>query len=537
MAGASFTGLWRWAAWLIVVLAGAHILLPFAAWLDPQPEIWRHLADTVLGELLQNTLILSLGVGLGVTIIGVGLAWLTAMCEFPGRRVFDWALMLPLALPAYVLAFVAIGLLDFSGPLQTSLRSVFGDDLRLPPIRSAGGAIAVLALALYPYVYLLARAAFLTQGRSLMESARMLGLSPWQAFARVALPTARPAIAAGLALALMETLADFGAVYIFNFDTFTTAIYKTWFGLFNLSAAAQLASLLLLLVGLALFAEQRSRGRARFYSGGKPAALRRYPLRGARAYAATGAALLVLSLAFVIPLAQLVMWSMQTMRGDINPAYLDYVTHTVLLSASAALLIVSVALLFGFVHRRWPGALSRAAVRFATLGYALPGTVLAVSIMLTFTALQNHLDGLAQAWLGQGTGFLLSSSVAALLFAYLVRFLAVGHGPVEGALTRITPAMEMAAQSLGATARETLWRIYLPLLRPGLLAAALLVFVEVMKEMPATLLLRPFGWDTLAVNIFELTSEGEWAHAALPALTLVLAGLFPVMLLMRQSRV
>ncbi len=532
--GAGRAWLWRSAVWLIVILVGVHILLPFAAWLDPQPEIWRHLADTVLGELLLNTLILSVGVGFGVLIIGVGLAWLTTLCEFPGRRVFDWALMLPLALPAYVLAFVAIGLLDFSGPLQTSLRGVFGDDLRLPPIRSAGGVIAVMVLAFYPYVYMLARAAFLAQGRSLLESARMLGLSPWQAFVRVALPSARPAIVAGLALALMETLADFGAVYIFNFDTFTTAIYKTWFGLFNLSAAAQLASLLLLLVALALFAEQKSRGGARFYAGGKPAALKRYRLRGARAYAATGAALLVLSLAFVLPLIQLVIWAAQVLRADSNVNYLDHVTHTVLLSASAALLIVSVALLFGFVQRRWPGALSRAAVRFATLGYALPGTVLAVSIMLTFTALQNQLDHVAQAWFGQSTSLLLSSSVAALLFAYLVRFLAVGHGPVESALARITPSMEMAAQSLGARPREILWRVYLPLLRQGLLAAALLVFVEVMKEMPATLLLRPFGWDTLAVNIFELTSEGEWAHAALPALTLVLVGLIPVLLLMRR---
>ncbi|MCL4316116.1 MAG: ABC transporter permease subunit, partial [Gammaproteobacteria bacterium] len=265
--------------------------------------------------------------------------------------------------------------------------------------------------------------------------------------------------------------------------------------------------------------------------------LKRYPLRGARAVAATGAVLLVLSLAFVIPLIQLTVWAAQVVSDGINESYIDHVTHTVLLSACAALLIVSVALLFGFVQRRWPGALSRSAQRFATLGYALPGTVLAVSIMLTFTALQNRLDIIAQSWFGQSTSLLLSSSVAALLFAYLVRFLAVGYGPVESALTRITPAMEMAAQSLGATARETLWRIYLPLLRPGLLAAALLVFVEVMKEMPATLLLRPFGWDTLAVNIFELTSEGEWAQAALPALALVLVGLIPVALLMRQSRV
>ena len=525
---------WRGIGLVIAALVAVPIVAPFLAWLTPEGEVWRHLAHTVLGELVRNTAVLIVGVGLGVLVLGTGLAWLTAMCEFPGRRVFEWALMLPLAIPGYVLAFVAIGLLDFSGPLQTALRTVFGEELRLPPIRSAGGVIAVMVLALYPYVYMLARAAFLSQGRTLLECGRMLGLSPWQAFLRVALPTARPALAAGVALALMETLADFGAVYIFNYDTFTTAIYKAWFGLFSLDAAAQLSTLLLLFVACALFAERHFRGAARFHSSGKPAHERRFKLRGIRAYAASAAAALVLALAFLIPLAQLLIWAAGTVLQDLDARYVEFVHHTLLLGLLAALLTVAVAVLLATVRRHAPDALTVALTRVSTLGYALPGTVLAVGIMLALTWFDQRVDALS-TWLGV-PGIALSGTVVALLFAYLVRFLAVAHGPVESGLERITPSITQAARSLGAKQKEILWRIYLPMLRPGLLCAGLLVFVEVMKELPATLLLRPFGWDTLAVRIFEMTAEGEWQRAALPALALILVGLIPVRLLMRPSR-
>lgn len=525
---------WRGIALILAALVAIPIAVPFLAWLTPEGAVWRHLAHTVLGELARNTALLVAGVGLGVLVLGTGLAWLTAMCEFPGRRVFEWALMLPLAIPGYVLAFVAIGLLDFSGPLQTTLRAAFGEELQLPPVRSAGGVIAVMVLALYPYVYMLARAAFLAQGRTLLECGRMLGLSPWQAFVRVALPTARPALAAGVALALMETLADFGAVYIFNYDTFTTAIYKAWFGLFNLDAAAQLSTLLLLLVACALYAERHFRGAARFHGGGKPAHERRFRLRGLRAYAASAAAAGVLALAFLIPLAQLLVWAAGTVLQDLDARYFEFVNHTLVLGLLAALLTVAAAVLLATVRRHAPDTLTVALTRISTLGYALPGTVLAVGIMLALTWFDQRVDTLA-AWLGV-PGIALGGTVAALLFAYLVRFLAVAHGPVESGLERITPSITQAARSLGARHREILWRVYLPMLRPGLLSAALLVFVEVMKELPATLLLRPFGWDTLAVRIFEMTSNGEWQRAALPALALILVGLAPVLLLMRPSR-
>jgi iron(III) transport system permease protein len=510
------------------------MLLP--AWLVPEGAIWKHLADTVLLELLRNTAVLMLGVGIGVFVIGVGLAWLTVMCEFPGRRLFDWALMLPLGIPTYVLAFVAIGLLDFAGPVQTGLREVFGaTGYWFPPIRSEGGVIAVMVLALYPYVYMLARGAFLSHGRNMLESGRILGLSPWAAFLRVSLPMARPAIAAGVALALMETLADFGAVYIFNYDTFTMAIYKAWFGLFNINVAAQLATLLLLFVALALYGERRWRSSARFYTQGEKARDHRYHLKGKRAWSATLAATLVLALGFLIPVAQLLVWVARSGLENLNTRYLEFITHTLGLGALAALITVSAALLLAYVHKVWRDKLTRVATRLATLGYAMPGTVLAVGIMLFFAWVDKGIDALAQAWFGVSTGLLLSGTLIALLFAYTVRFLAVAHGPVDSALQGIKPSIQQAARSLGAGHREILWRVYLPMLRPGLLTAALLVFVDVMKEMPATLLLRPFDWDTLAINIFELTSEGQWHQAALPALSLVVVGLLPVIMLVRRS--
>ncbi|HLA75577.1 MAG TPA: iron ABC transporter permease, partial [Gammaproteobacteria bacterium] len=442
-AAARFTAngrLWRIASLLVASLVAVPIVVLLPAWLMPEGAVWQHLADTVLSELLHNTVVLMLGVGAGVLILGVGLAWLTVMCEFPGRRVFDWALMLPLGIPAYVLAFVAIGLLDFSGPVQGWLRAVFGaHGYWFPRIRSQGGVIGVMVLTLYPYVYMLARAAFLSQGRNMLESGRCLGLGPWRAFFYISLPMARPAIASGVALALMETLADFGAVAIFNYDTFTTAIYKAWYGLFNINAAAQLASLLLLFVALALYGERRWRGQARFYSTGKAAREHRYKLTGARAWLAALAAGLILALAFLIPVAQLVIWVAGSALEDLDSRYLEFVGHTLMLGASAALLTVSGALLLAYVRKLWPDNLSRLTMRLATLGYALPGSVLAVGIMLCFTWLDSGIDSLAQRWFGVSTGLLLSGSVVALLFAYLVRFLAVAHGPVDSAFERIKP--------------------------------------------------------------------------------------------------
>lgn len=526
----------RW--YPITLSVAALVLLPLSvlllSWSDIDTSIWSHLWDTQLPRLLGNTASLIVGVSAGVVLLGVSLAWLTALCDFPGRRWLDWALMLPFAIPAYVLAFVFIGLLDFAGPVQTLAREWFGSGIRFPRVRSTGGVIVVLVLVFYPYVYLLARAAFLAQGRGLMEAARVLGHSPWRAFWSVALPMARPAIGAGLALAMMEALADFGAVSVFNFDTFTTAIYKTWYGFFSLTSATQLASLLLLAVMLVLYGERRARGAAR-PANERARSAPLYQLRGFKALGASVWCGLVFGCAFVVPVLQLLVWLWQRGRYDLDERYVGLILHTLYLGALAALITVTVALLLAFARRQAPVRSVRAAVGLANLGYALPGSVLAVSIMLAFSYLDREWVVPLSAWLGGAGKPILLGSLGALLLAYLIRFMAVAFGPLETALARIRPSLPQASRSLGVGGPALFFRVYLPLLLPGTLSAALLVFVDVLKEMPATLLMRPFGWDTLAVRIFEMTSEGEWARAALPALTLVLVGLLPVVLLIRRS--
>ena len=526
--------------WRVVAYAGAVlVLLPLLvlalSWSSLDSTIWNHLLETQMARLLGNTLVLAVGVIVGVVLLGVSLAWLTSLCNFPGRRWLDWALMLPFAVPAYVLAFVMIGILDFAGPLQTTLRGWLGNDFRMVSIRSTGGVIFVLVLVFYPYVYMLTRGAFLAQGRGLMEAARILGHSPWQAFWRVALPMARPAIGAGAALAVMETLADFGAVSVFNYDTFTTAIYKTWYGFYSLQTATQLASLLLLFVLLALYAERRAQGSKRFPGSDKPRQGPLFQLRGVRGWLATGYCLLILAVAFVIPLVQLFYW-LFTSGSDFDERYWSLIRNTLTLGGIAAVTTVVVAMLLVLARRLQPIRRVRSAVALANLGYALPGSVLAVGIMFAFSVADNQLVVPLQAWLGvDSPSPLLLGSLFALLLAYLIRFMAVASGPLDSALARIRPALPEAAHSLGHTGASVFWRVYLPLLMPGLLSAGLLVFVDVLKEMPATLLMRPFGWDTLAVRIHSLTAEGNWPEAALPAITLVATGLLPVIVLIRRS--
>lgn len=527
---------WRAVAYGSAALVLMPLLVLLLSWQAIDLDIWTHLLQTQLLQLIGNTLILVAGVGTGVVVLGVSLAWLTSMCEFPGRRWFDWALMLPFAIPAYVLAFVMIGLMDFSGPVQTLLREWLGNDFRMVSIRSTGGVILVLVLVFYPYVYLLARSAFMAQGRGLMEAARVLGQTPWRGFTKIALPMARPAIGAGAALAIMETLADFGAVSVFNYDTFTTAIYKTWYGFFSLQTATQLASVLLLFVFLALFVERRAQGSRRFPGVDRPRPGAIYRLRGARAWLASGYCLLVLAIAFIIPVIQLVFWLVDGGLAYLDSRYWALIRNTLLLGAMAAVLTVSLGILLALSRRLQPIRRVRSAVAVANLGYALPGSVLAVGIMFAFSWLDNAFLIPLRGWFGvEQPAPLLLGSLFALLLAYLIRFMAVAYGPLDTSLARIKPSLPEAAQSLGQSGWALLRRIYLPLLLPGILSAGLLVFVDVLKEMPATLLMRPFGWDTLAVRIHGLTTEGNWERAALPALTLVLVGLLPVIVLIRRS--
>lgn len=525
---------WRAAAFLVSLITLIPLLVVLASFLSPQPEIWSHLVQHVLPDLLTNTFWLLLGVALGTGVLGTTLAWLTTVCEFPGRRFFSWALVLPLAIPAYVTAFVSIGLLDFTGPVQTLLRSWIGTSFWFPPIRSRGGVILVMTLALYPYVYLLARNAFLTQGKRALEVGQSLGLSRSQSFVKIALPMARPWIVGGTLLALMEALADFGTVAVFNYDAFTTAIYKAWFGLFSLSAASQLASLLVLLVLLLALGEQLWRGDKRYHVAGT-SQHSRYTLGPRLRWVACLYASTVLIVAFVVPVGQLVLWSLQVFAADFDTRYPSFVWHSVLLSGMAALLVALAAGVLAYalrLYRDWPTLFF---ARLSTLGYAIPGTVLAVGIFIPVAWLDRQLLAILPPWINPTGGALLRGTLAVMLLAYVARFLAPGFNALDSAMQRITRSQEEAARSLGLSGPRLFLRVYFPLLRGGFVSATLLAFVDVMKEMPITLMTRPFGWDTLSVRIFEMTSEGQWERAALPAVALVLVGLIPVFLLTRQS--
>ncbi|OIN92454.1 MAG: ABC transporter permease [Comamonadaceae bacterium CG1_02_60_18] len=506
------------------------VVVSALAFAQVDASIMRHLRQYVLPDLLRNTLWLLLGVGVGVTLLGVSLAALVALCDFPGRRWLQWALLLPLAVPAYVSGFVMIDLLDYGGPLQTWLREGWGVS-PLPDIRNGTGVVLVLSLSLYPYVYLIAKNAFASQGSAALEAAQALGVPPWLGFLRVALPMARPWIGAGLLLALMETLADFGTMAVFNFDTFTTAIYKAWYGMFSLPAAAQLSSILLLFVLVLVVLEQRSRRGMRFAAVGRSGSTRRRRLRPWPGVLALAYALAVLALAFGVPVTQLVRWSVASMALDLDTRYFSFVWHSVLLAALGTALVVATALLLAYAGRQRPGGPMTWLQRLATLGYAFPGAVLAVGWFIPVAGLDAWLAELAQSWLGIDTHGWLKGTLLVMLLGYLVRFLAVSFGPLNSGLQRMGRNVDEAAHSMGVHGLALLRQVHWPALRVSVQTAAVLTFVDIVKEMPITLMTRPFGWDTLAVRIFEMTSEGEWQRAALPAVAIVLVAMVPIGLL------
>jgi iron(III) transport system permease protein len=517
---------------LIAGVIAAPILIILSSWLTPTDEIFKHLFQTELSGVLINTLWLLLGIGIGTTFLGVSLAWLTATLEFPGRTFFHGSLILPLAIPTYVLAFVNIALFDVTGPIQSFLRAEWGFS-SFHGIRTAFGVIFVMTLALYPYVYLIARNAFLTAGNRAMEAARTMGHSPVQAFFKVALPMAKPMILSGLILVLMETLSDFGAVTIFNYDTLTTTLYKAWFSMFSLNAAAQISSLLIVVVFLLLLLEQK--GHNRFHSipsDRQLAPIVRIKLTGISRYIASAYCATILLFAFIIPVVYLSVSAYFVFHDDFNARYIGFLNHSLLLASFAAgITIVSAVILVytaRYSHRFWTTLL----VKFTTLGYALPGTILAVGGILLATAFDHQIKNIFHL----DSGVLITGTFAAMMIGYLARFMAVAHNPIDSAMNRITPHIDEAAQSLGAGGFRVIRKVHAPLLRSGLLVGAIFVFVDVMKEMPITLMTRPFGWDTLAVKIFEFTTEGEWNRAALPALMLVILGFIPVILLTRPSQ-
>jgi iron(III) transport system permease protein len=501
----------------------------------PATQVWQHLADTVLIDYISNSLLLMLGVAIGTLILGVASAWLTAMCQFPGRKIFEWALLLPLAMPAYIIAYTYTGMLDYAGPVQTLIRSLTGwgyGDYWFPDIRSIEGAVIMLSLVLYPYVYLLTRAAFLNQSICVLDVSRTLGNGSWATFFRVALPLARPAIVAGLTLALMETLADFGTVEYFGVQTFTTGIFRTWYGLDDVAAAAQLAGVLLLFVFTLIIIERYQRKQARYHhTSQRHQALKRIELSGLRGLGALGFCLSLLLLGFLFPVIQLLMWVITTSEEVLDSRYWGLVQHSLTLASVTTVLALMVALLLGYGRRISPNKMTKAAVNIAGMGYAIPGAVIAVGVMIPFSAFDNWLDAWLRTQFDISSGLLLSGMIVALVFAYLVRFLAMSLQTVESGLTRVRPSMDEAAQSMGLTTLQTIRRVHMPMLTGSLLTALLLVFVDVLKELPATLILRPFNFNTLAVRAYELASDERLADAAPAALTIVAVGIIPVILL------
>jgi iron(III) transport system permease protein len=523
-----------------VGIALAVIALPIVAVLylaaTPSDNDWPHLLQTVLPHALQQTLLLALGTGLLSLVVGTGTAWLVTMYRFPGRALLDRLLVLPLAIPTYIVAYCYADLLDYAGPIQSELRALAGwatpRDYWFPPIRSLGGAMFVMSAVLYPYVYLSARASFVQQSVCALEVARTLGRSPMGTFWAVALPLSRPALAAGVALVLMETLSDLGAVQHLGVETLSASIYTTWLQRSNLGGAAQIATVALGLVLLLLAAERFLRGGAKVHhTTGRYRAIPFQDIEGWRGYAAAALCSLPFVLGFVVPFLLLADFALGHASVAVEGGFLGAASNSFLLATATAAATVAVSLVITYAPRVARNAFTRFGVRAAGFGYALPGTVLAIGVLMPVAALDNGIDTLARNLLGISTGLLLSGTVAMLIYAYVIRFLAVSLGGIEAGLERISPNLDAAARALGETATSALWRIHLPLLVPALGAAGLLVFVDTLKELPATLLLRPFNFETLATHVYTFAALEQTESGALGALTIVLAGLVPLVLL------
>ncbi|WP_413206697.1 ABC transporter permease [Rhodospirillum sp. A1_3_36] len=532
------------AAVAATIVAIPVIAVVVMAFLPGDPTIWPHLAKTVLPTYVANTLSLMGGVGLGTFLIGTGTAWLVTMYRFPGRGLFEWALLVPLAVPAFIIGFTYTELLDYAGPVQGVLRALFGwtspREYWFPQIRSLGGAITMMTLVLYPYVYLLARSAFLEQSQCTLEVSRTLGCTPWQGFRRVALPMARPSLAVGLALVLMETLNDYGTVKLFGVQTLTNGLYNVWLIMGNRAGGAQVACVLLVFIMVLIALERWARAKKAYQNTGT----RMRPVQGKRltgphaALASLACALPVL-LGFVVPASVLARNAVLRFSESWTPDFARYATNSLSLSLTAAVVALSIGLFMAYALRLGKGQALKWFTRLASLGYAVPGTVLAIGILAPFGAFDNALDGFMRDAFGVSTGLLLSGTLFALVFAYVVRFLALSYGTVEAGLGRVRPTVDMAARTLGCGPGKVLLRVHLPIIKGSLLTAILLVFVDCMKELPATLLLRPFNFDTLATHVFQFASSEQIERAGLGALAIVTAGLLPVILLSRsiaQSR-
>lgn len=535
----SESGLWNVTTIFIAFLVAIPVLTVAANIFVPSGDVWQHLASTVLPDYIQNSLILMFGVGTGVFILGVGNAWLVTMCRFPGSKQFNWLLILPMAVPAYLMAYTYTDFLAYTGPLQNMIRDLTGwglGDYYFPDVRSIGGAIILMSFVFFPYVYLITRAAFLEQSTSLLEASRSLGATPFQSFYKIALPLARPSISAGMALALMETLNDFGTVDYFGVQTFTTGIYRTWFGLGERAAAAQLAAFLLIFILFLILLERRSRNKMSIkqQATGRYKRLSVYRLQGWKAWGSTLFCSLPVLIGFVFP--AMILTDMMIVNFDvaIDSRFLEFSFNTVLVALIAGLVALAVALIMAYGVRLNPNLLTRTATRIGSMGYAIPGSVIAVGILIPFGWADNTLDSWMRDTFGLSTGLLLSGTIFALIFAYVVRFLAVAFNTVEASLGKITPSMDEAAEGMGYGFGKILRKIHMPIMSGSLFAAIMLVIVDVIKELPATIIVRPFNFDTLAVQVYRLASDERLAESSGAALAIILVGLVPVFILSRS---
>ncbi len=523
---------------LLCLLLSVPVLTIITSITSSSDGVWQHLYDTVLGDYVTHSLTLLVGVGLAVLVLGIGPAWLVTMTRFPGSRILEWALVLPLAMPAYIIAYTYTGMLDIGGPLQVWIRETFDvrfGDYWFPNVRSLAGAVAMLSLVLYPYVYLLSRTAFLEQSVCVLEVSRTLGASPWQAFTRVAMPLARPAIIAGLSLVLMETLADYGTVQYFGVSAFTTGIFRTWFGLGSLTAAAQLAAVLLIFILFLVMTEHWSRQKARYHhTSNKYSRLPQIPLTGWKRAAAMVYCMLPVLLGFLIPFIQLSLWAVDTWHLVDKDSFFTLFVNSLELASVTAIIALVLGVFITYSKRLRPTLPLRGVVRVMGLGYAIPGTVIAVGVLIPFAWFDNTLDAWMREHFDIATGLLLSGTLIAVVFAYLVRFLPVALNTLDAGLGKIKPTMDDVGRSMGLSPLQILRRVHVPLLQGSLLTASLLVFVDVLKELPATLILRPFNFNTLAIRTYELANQERLAEASSSALMIVLAGIIPVIILSKS---
>ncbi|WP_338726553.1 iron ABC transporter permease [Shewanella baltica] len=531
-------------SWSLAGYAVATILvLPLVALilqaLQPDEAVFGHLMATVLPTYIINSLLLIFWVSLGALLLALPCAWLMARCEFVGRRYLQWALLLPLAMPGYIVAYVYTDLLDYAGPVQRSLRSIFGwsspQDYFFPDIRTLGGAACMLSLVLFPYIYLLARTAFMEQSLSLAHASRIMGCSPWQSFWRLSLPMARPALAVGVALVAMETAADFATVNYFAVPTLTTAVYDTWLGYGNLTAAAKLSAIILLvvfsLIGFERFARRKQQ---LFQKQSRIQASDLYRLSTAQTAVALSFCATLLLLAFLLPFGILLSYAIGYFEQSWDESFWQLSLNSLSLALITSFICCLIALLLMFVRRISPRASDALPSRLASTGYALPGTVLAIGVLVPLTMLDFAINDLADLLGLKGPGLILTGSVVALIFTFCVRFVAIAIGSVESSYKRISPSLDMVSLTMGQGPRQLLQRVHLPLLGKGLFAGALLVFIESMKELPAALLLRPIGFENLATYVFQFVSDEKLEHGALAAIVIVLVGLVPLIYLNRS---